>query len=51
VRIFGRDVWVDPVAAKALIGVLPDGMALPGRLSGREVLLYLGLLRSMPRRS
>jgi len=49
VRIFGRDVWADPVAAKALIGVLPDGMALPDRLSGREVLLYLGLLRGMPR--
>jgi ABC-2 type transport system ATP-binding protein len=43
------DVWADPVAAKALIGVLPDGMALPDRLSGREVLLYLGLLRGMPR--
>src|ERR1700748_2754000 len=49
VRIFGRDVWADPVAAKALIGVLPDGMALPDRLSGREVLLYLGLLRGIPR--
>jgi ABC-2 type transport system ATP-binding protein len=49
VRIFGRDVWADPVAAKALIGVLPDGMALPDRLSGREILLYLGLLRGMPR--
>ena len=49
VRIFGRDVWADPVAAKALIGVLPDGLALPDRLSGREILLYLGLLRGMPR--
>jgi energy-coupling factor transporter ATP-binding protein EcfA2 len=49
IRIFGRDVWADPVAAKALIGVLPDGMALPDRLSGREVLLYLGLLRGMSR--
>jgi ABC-2 type transport system ATP-binding protein len=46
VRIFGRDVWADPVAAKALIGVLPDGMALPDRLSGREILLYLGLLHN-----
>jgi ABC-2 type transport system permease protein len=35
-------VWADPVAAKALIGVLPDGLALPDRLSGREILLYLG---------
>ncbi len=48
-RIFGHDVWADPVGAKALIGVLPDGMALPDRLTGREILLYLGLLRSMPR--
>jgi ABC-2 type transport system ATP-binding protein len=29
--------------------VLPDGMALPDRLSGQEILLYLGLLRGMPR--
>jgi ABC-2 type transport system ATP-binding protein len=49
VRIFGRDVWADPVTAKALIGVLPDGMALPDRLTGREILRYLGLLRGMPR--
>src|SRR5580700_11865584 len=49
VTIFGRDVWADPVAAKALIGVLPDGLALPDRLSGREILRYLGLLRGLPR--
>jgi ABC-2 type transport system ATP-binding protein len=48
VRIFGRDVWADPVGAKALIGVLPDGMALPERLTGREILRYLGLLRGLP---
>src|SRR6201986_2570480 len=49
VKIFGHDVWADPVAAKTLIGVLPDGMALPDRLTGREILLYLGLLRGMSR--
>ena len=48
-RIFGADVWADPVTAKTLIGVLPDGMALPERLTGREILLYLGLLRGMER--
>jgi ABC-2 type transport system ATP-binding protein len=48
-KIFGHDMWADPLAAKALIGVLPDGMALPDRLSGQEILLYLGLLRGMPR--
>jgi ABC-type transport system involved in cytochrome c biogenesis ATPase subunit len=46
-RIFGVDVWADPVAAKRLIGVLPDGMALPERLTGRELLSYLGLLRGL----
>ena len=51
VRIFGRDVWADPVAAKALIGVLPDGLALPDRLTGREILRYLGRLRGLPIRS
>lgn len=47
--IFGVDVWTDPVDAKSLIGVLPDGLALPDRLTGREILTYLGLLRGMSR--
>lgn len=47
-EIFGADVWSDPVAAKALVGVLPDGMALPERLTGRELLTYYGRLRGMP---
>jgi ABC-2 type transport system ATP-binding protein len=46
--IFGHDIWADPVAAKSLAGVAPDGMALPDRLTGREVLYYLGLLRGLP---
>ncbi len=48
-RIFGADVWTDPSTAKALVGVLPDGLAMPERLTGREVLTYLGLLRGLPR--
>jgi ABC-2 type transport system ATP-binding protein len=48
-RIFGVDVWADPVAAKQLVGVLPDGLALPERLTGRELLTYLGLLRGLDR--
>ncbi|GAB2825669.1 ABC transporter ATP-binding protein [Actinocorallia aurea] len=48
-RILGADVWADPAAAKALVGVLPDGLALPERLTGREVLTYLGLLRGLDR--
>ncbi|WP_042382340.1 ABC transporter ATP-binding protein [Streptacidiphilus melanogenes] len=48
-EVFGHDVWSDPIGAKSLIGVLPDGLALPDRLTGREVLTYLGLLRGMDR--
>jgi ABC-2 type transport system ATP-binding protein len=47
-EIFGVDVWAGPREAKALVGVLPDGLALPERLTGREVLTYLGLLRGLP---
>lgn len=46
-RIFGTDIWADPGRAKAQFGVLPDGLALPERLTGEEVLTYLGRLRGM----
>ncbi|MBG0816963.1 ABC transporter ATP-binding protein [Planomonospora sp. ID82291] len=46
-RIFGADVWSDPSRALAMVGVLPDGLAMPERLTGREVLTYLGLLRGL----
>lgn len=46
--IFGVDVWAAPLRAKALIGVLPDGMSMPERLTGRELLTYMGLLRGLP---
>lgn len=42
------DVWTDPPAAKALMGVLPDGLRLFDRLSGRELLHYVGRLRRVP---
>lgn len=44
----GVDVWADPVAAKAKMGVLPDGLRLFERLSGPELLSYLGRLRGIP---
>ncbi|MER5324511.1 ABC transporter ATP-binding protein [Streptosporangium roseum] len=47
-EIFGVDVWRSGVEAKSLVGVLPDGNAMPERLTGREVLTYLGLLRGLP---
>lgn len=46
-KVFGVDMWTQPLQAKALIGVLPDGMAMPERLTGRELLTYLGLLRGL----
>ncbi|MGW5227671.1 ABC transporter ATP-binding protein [Nocardia niigatensis] len=46
-RIFGHEVWSDPVQAKTVVGVLPDGLALPERLTGRELLNFTGLLRGM----
>ena len=48
-RILGHDVWADPAAAKAVMGISPDGMRLFERLSGRELLTYVGALRRMPR--
>ncbi|AXK37115.1 ABC transporter ATP-binding protein [Streptomyces armeniacus] len=48
VRIAGHDVWRDPVAVKSRIGVLPEGLRLFERLSGRELLTYMGALRGLP---
>ena len=47
VWIEGIDVWADPVAAKARIGVLPEDLRLFERLTGAELLTYHGLLRRM----
>ena len=46
-RVLGNDVWSDPLAAKRLLGVLPDGVRLFDRLTGAELLAYHGLLRGM----
>ncbi|SDJ30367.1 ABC-2 type transport system ATP-binding protein [Nonomuraea maritima] len=47
-EVFGVDVWSDPVRAKSLMGVLPDGLAMPERLTGRELLTFIGQLRGIP---
>jgi len=46
-EVFGVDVWADQVRAKAMIGVLPDGLAMPERLTGRELLTFIGQLRGI----
>jgi ABC-2 type transport system ATP-binding protein len=45
--VLGYDVWQHPVEAKTRLGVLPDGESLPQRLTGRELLSYMGLLRGL----
>ncbi|MBB3728385.1 MULTISPECIES: ABC transporter ATP-binding protein [Nonomuraea] len=48
-EVGGVDVWRDPVQVKARIGVLPEGLRLFERLSGRELLHYNGRLRGIPK--
>src|SRR5699024_9155348 len=48
-RVFGVDVWERPDDAKQLFGVLPDGLSVPERLTGRELLTYIGQLRGIDR--
>ncbi|WP_049568422.1 ABC transporter ATP-binding protein [Nonomuraea sp. SBT364] len=48
-HVDGHHVWRDPLQVKARIGVLPEGLRLFERLSGRELLLYNGRLRGIPK--
>lgn len=45
--VLGHDVWSDPARAKGLMGVLPDGMRMFDRLTGREMLRMAGQLRRL----
>ncbi len=47
--VLGHDVWADPVAAKRLLGILPDGLRTFDRLTGLQLITYSGLLRGMSR--
>ncbi|MEW1635180.1 ABC transporter ATP-binding protein [Streptomyces sp. NPDC093801] len=48
VAVAGHDVWADPVEVKKRIGVLPEGLRMFERLSGRELLGYMGRMRGLP---
>jgi ABC-2 type transport system ATP-binding protein len=48
ILINGLDVWFDPPAVKAIIGVVPAEVRLFERLSGEELLEYAGRLRGLP---
>ena len=47
--VHGVDVWAQPLEAKKLMGILPDGVRLFDRLSGEQLVTYAGLLRGMRR--
>ncbi|RLP07943.1 ATP-binding cassette domain-containing protein [Propionibacterium australiense] len=49
VLVAGHDVWADPAAAKALMGVLPDGLRTFDRLSGRELLEFVARMNRLDR--
>jgi ABC-2 type transport system ATP-binding protein len=44
----GVNVWRSPLEAKRRFGLVPDDPVLLDRLSGRELLEFSGLLRSLP---
>jgi ABC-2 type transport system ATP-binding protein len=48
ISVDGLDVWEDPPAAKAIMGVVPAEVRLFERLSGAELLEYSGRLRGLP---
>lgn len=46
-RVDGVDVWAEPLLARTRMGVLPEGLRLFERLSGRELLTFTGALRGL----
>ncbi|GGM15431.1 ABC transporter ATP-binding protein [Promicromonospora citrea] len=46
-HVRGVDLWARPDEAKAMLGILPDGVRLFDRLTGRQLLTYAGMLRGM----
>jgi ABC-2 type transport system ATP-binding protein len=49
IEILGRDLLADPVEVKRQIGVVPEGMALFGRLTGGEYLNFVGRMYGLGR--
>lgn len=49
-RIAGIDIWQEPLRAKQLIGVLPEGLALYERLTAREFVRFVGAMYGLSTR-
>jgi ABC-2 type transport system ATP-binding protein len=47
ISVAGIPVWPEPDGIRQLMGVLPDDLRLFERLTGREFLAYVGLLRGI----
>ena len=47
IRVAGIDAAADPLAAKRVMGVLPDRLRTFDRLTGRQLLYYYGVLRGL----
>ncbi|MCI0726895.1 MAG: ABC transporter ATP-binding protein, partial [Chloroflexi bacterium] len=47
--INGVDIWRDPIAAKSQLGVLPEGLNLYQRLTGREFIHFAGTMYGLDR--
>ncbi|MEV4688743.1 ABC transporter ATP-binding protein [Microbacterium sp. LWH3-1.2] len=48
IHVGGVDAAAKPLAAKKLMGVLPDRLRTFDRLTGRQLLYYYGVLRKLP---
>jgi ABC-2 type transport system ATP-binding protein len=51
IEILGRDLQTHPVEVKRQIGVVPEGMALFGRLTGAEFLSFAGRMYGLDRQT
>jgi ABC-2 type transport system ATP-binding protein len=51
VEIDGHDILEDPLAAKAVLGLVPDSPVLYRKLTGREFLRFVGELYSVDKRT
>ena len=49
-RIAGIDIWKQPLEAKRQLGVLPEGLNLYERLSGREFIRFAGTMYGLESR-
>ena len=51
ITILGTDLEADPVTVKRQIGVVPEGLALFGRLTGSEYLNFVGRMYGLDRKT